>query len=376
MEHITLQVTEKQHTVHLYVGKDLFKNSSLWQHIIDNSSSIVLITDVNVYRSYRSFIHELAQVAPHIFIYILPAGESLKSRSIKETLEDELLRAHIDRYSSIVAFGGGTVTDLAGFLASTYLRGVQLYLIPTSLLAMVDASIGGKTAINTSLGKNLLGTFYSPKAVYIDISFLQTLSPQELISGFAEIIKYGCIYDARLFELLEKNMPEKISIDSLITIIKRSLKIKQEIVERDVCDQGMRHILNFGHTLAHGIELCEKYTISHGQAVALGILGEAYLSHHIGGLSYIDFMRIYALIKNYSFDLRISPDISPSDIFAATLRDKKTISLVPRCILLTAIGTVSSLPSYLHQVDKTYWMQVIHWLITNFSKTTHEKITH
>lgn len=367
MEHITLQVTEKQHTVHLYIGKDLFENSNLWQQIIDNSSSIVLITDVNVYRSYTSFIHELAQVTPHIFIYILPAGESLKSRSIKEKLEDELLCAHVDRYSSIVALGGGTVTDLAGFLASTYLRGVQLYLIPTSLLAMVDASIGGKTAINTSLGKNLLGTFYFPQAVYVDISFLQTLSPQELISGFAEIIKYGCIYDAKLFELLEKNIPEKISIDSLITIIKRSLKIKQEIVERDVCDQGMRHILNFGHTLAHSIELCEKFAISHGQAVALGILGEAYLSHHIGGLSYIDFMRIYALIKNYSFDLRISPDISASDIFAATLRDKKTISSVPHCILLTVIGTVSNRPSYLHRVDKTYWIQVIHWLITNFS---------
>lgn len=367
MEHSTLQVTEKQHTVDLYVGKDLFENSSLWQQIIDNSSSIVLITDVNVYRSYTSFIHELVQVTSHIFVYILPSGESLKSRIIKETLEDELLRAHIDRHSSIVAFGGGTITDFAGFLASTYLRGVQLYLIPTSLLAMIDASIGGKTAINTSLGKNLLGTFYFPKAVYIDISFLQTLSPQELISGFAEIIKYGCIYDATLFELLEKNIPEKISIASLIAIIKRSLKIKQEIVERDLYDQGMRHILNFGHTLAHSIELCEKYTISHGQAVALGILGEAYLSHHIGGLSYIDFMRIYTLIKNYSFDLRISSHISPSDIFTATLRDKKTISLVPHCVLLTAIGTVSNRPSYLHLVDKTYWMQVIHWLITNFS---------
>lgn len=367
MEYTTLQVTEKQHRVDLYVGKGLFENSNLWQKIIDNSSSIVLITDVTVYRSYTSFIHELTQITPHISVFILPSGESLKSRIIKETLEDELLRSHIDRYSSIVAFGGGTVTDLAGFLASTYLRGVQLYLIPTSLLAMIDASIGGKTAINTALGKNLLGTFYFPKAVYIDISFLQTLSHQEFISGFGEIIKYGCIYDVKLFELLEKHVPEEISIDSLITIIKRSVKIKQEIVERDVCDQGIRHILNFGHTLAHSIELCEKYTISHGQAVALGILGESYLSHHIGELSYTDFMRIYTLINNYSFDLTISSHISPSALFDATLRDKKTASSIPHCVLLTKIGTVSNRPSYLHLVDKPYWMQVIHWLLTNFS---------
>ncbi|MGL4348361.1 MAG: 3-dehydroquinate synthase [Chlamydiales bacterium] len=377
MEHITLQVIEKQHTTHLYIGKNLFANSSLWQQIIDNSSSIVLITDSNVYRCYTNFIHKLVQVTSHIFVYILPSGESLKSRHVKEKLEDELFQRHIDRYTSIVAFGGGTITDLAGFLASTYLRGVQLHLIPTSLLSMIDASIGGKTAINTSLGKNLLGTFYFPKTVYIDIWFLKTLSSQELISGFAEIIKYGCIYDATLFELLEKNIPnwEEESIDSLLLIIKRSVEIKQNIVQLDLYDQGIRHILNFGHTLAHAIEVCEKYTISHGQAVAIGILGEAYLSYHMKRLSYSDFMRIYSLIKNYSFDLRISSHISSSDILAATLRDKKTISSVPHCVLLTAIGTVSNHPSYLHLVDEVYWSQVIHWLISNFSDRTHEKTT-
>lgn len=378
MEHITLQVIEKPQTVHLYIGKYLFKNPSLWQQIIHSSSSIVMITDTNIYRLYGNFIHELIEKASRILVYILPSGETLKCRNIKEKLEDELLKAHVDRNTSIVAFGGGTITDLGGFLASTYLRGVQLHFIPTSLLAMIDASIGGKTAINTSLGKNLLGTFYFPKTVCIDISFLQTLSCAELISGFAEIIKYGCIYDATLFQLLENNVPnwEKKSIDSLLSIIKRSVEIKKSIIEKDLYDQGIRHILNFGHTLGHAIEVCAKYTISHGQAVALGMVGEAYLSYYLGVLSYEDFMRIWTLIKKYSFDLSLSSSISASEILSAIMRDKKTISSVPHCILLVSIGTVSNHPNYLHLVEETKWNHVIDWLLNNFSHALYEKITY
>lgn len=378
MELITLQVTEKQHTVHLYVGKYLFKNPSLWQQIINSSSSIVIITDTNIYRLYGNFIHELIEKASRIFVYILPSGETLKCRNIKEKLEDELLKAHVDRNTSIVAFGGGTITDLGGFLASTYLRGVQLHFIPTSLLAMIDASIGGKTAINTSLGKNLLGTFYFPKTVCVDLSFLQTLSSAELISGFAEIIKYGCIYDATLFQLLENNVPnwEKKSIDSLLSIIKRSIEIKKSIIEKDIYGQGVRHILNFGHTLGHAIEVCTKYTISHGQAVALGMVGEAYLSYYLGVLSYEDFLRIWTLIKKYSFDLSLSSSISASAIWRAIMRDKKTISSVPHCILLVSIGTVWNHPNYLHLVEETKWNHVIDWLLNNFSHALYEKITY
>lgn len=366
MKHTTLQITKKQHTMHLYAGKELFINNDLWQKIIDDSSSIVLITDTNVYRYYTNFIHKLTELTPHILVYIIPAGESSKSRVMKEKLEDQLMHARIDRNSSIVALGGGTVTDLAGFIASTYLRGISLYLIPTSLLAMVDASIGGKTAINTAMGKNLLGSFYFPKAIYIDTFFLQTLPKQELISGLAEIIKYGCIYDASLFELLERTA-SKHSIDFLTTVIDRSLMIKQEIVKRDVYNKEFRHILNFGHTLGHGIELCERYTLSHGQAVALGMLGEAYLSHHMGRLPCHDFVRICSLIKECAFDLRISSHLSPLGLFNALTRDKKTTSQVPHCVLLTAIGTVSKDSNYLYLIDKSHWMEVIQWLITNFS---------
>lgn len=366
MKHTTLQITKKQHTVQLYVGQNLFINNNLWRKIINQSSSVVLITDSNVYRYYKNFIHKLTELTPHILVYIIPAGESSKSRSMKEKLEDELLNAGVDRNSSIVALGGGTVTDLAGFIASTYLRGISLYLLPTSLLAMVDACIGGKTAINTAVGKNLVGTFYFPNAIYIDITFLQTLPSQELISGLAEIIKYGCIYDASLFELLE-NTESKHSIDFLMTIIDRSLMIKQEIVKRDVYNKEFRHILNFGHTLGHGIELCEKYTLSHGQAVALGMLGEAYLSHRMRILSYKDFVRIYSLIKKCAFDLRISSHITPMELFYALTRDKKTTSQVPHCVLLKAIGTVSKDSSYLYLIDKARWMEIIQWLITNFS---------
>lgn len=366
MKHTTLQITKKQHVVQLYIGKDLFINNDLWQKIIDQSSSIVLITDTNVYRYYRNFINELTELTPHILVYIIPAGEASKSRAMKEKLEDELLKAHIDRNSSIVAFGGGTVTDLAGFIASTYLRGISLYFIPTSLLAMVDASIGGKTAINTAMGKNLLGSFYFPKAIYIDTLFLLTLPKEELISGLAEIIKYGCIYDASLFELLESTA-SKHSIDFLTTLIHRSLMIKQEIVKQDIYNKEFRHILNFGHTLGHGIELCERYTLSHGQAVALGMLGEAYLSYRMGNLPYNDFERICSLIKQSAFDLKISSHISASGLFNALTRDKKNTSQIPHCILLKAIGTVSKHSSYLYLIDKPHWMEVIQWLITNFS---------
>ncbi len=235
------------------------------------------------------------------------------------------------------------VTDLVGYVASTYCRGVPWMALPTTLLGMVDAAIGGKTGVNTPHGKNLIGSFYPPVAVIADVAVLKSLPKEEWRNGIVEMIKHACIADTSFFDQLESSMESLFEEDEiLLHLIEQSCLIKKRIVEQDERESGMRELLNFGHTIGHAIEHLENYRLSHGEAVALGILVEAQLSVQIGLLASADFMRLQALLKSYELSLRTKV-FNNKEKFLEQLRlDKKSKAAVPHFVLLKKIGEAHS----------------------------------
>jgi len=253
-----------------------------------------------------------------------------------------VLKARFDRDSLFVAFGGGVVGDITGFVASTYMRGVKYVQVPTTLLAQVDSSVGGKTGINHPLGKNMIGTFYQPSLVVIDVDTLKTLPDKELSAGVAEIIKYGVIADKELFGFLENKGKEAfINKDNLIRIIKRSCEIKADIVSIDEREAGLRAVLNFGHTVGHAIENVTDYKrFLHGEAVAMGMCAAADLAVRLGILQKKDAARIKGLIELYNLPVKIPSDIDVSAILCAMEIDKKVRAGRLRFILPESIGNI------------------------------------
>lgn len=265
------------------------------------------------------------------------AGETFKTRKTKEEVENALIEKGCNQDYCIIALGGGVVNDLVGFVAATFYRGVPWIYIPTTFLSVVDACIGGKTGVNTAYGKNLIGTFYPPVHVLIDPRFLSTLSEKQWRNGMAEVIKHSLIASPSLFKELQK-VHYPIAKESLMPIIYKNLAIKTSIVKKDPLEQKKyRRILNFGHTIAHAIETLENFQIDHGEAVALGILAESYLSTQFG-LPYSEFDEIHSLIESFKFPLTLSQKY-PLDMWDAVLsKDKKTKGGQPRFVLLKKIG--------------------------------------
>lgn len=299
-----------------------------------------------------------------IDLFTFPAGEAHKTRATKSLLEDQLLEKGFSRDTCIVAFGGGVVTDLAGYIAATYCRGVSLVTIPTSLLAMVDASIGGKTGVNTAQGKNMIGCIYQPKKVLIDPTLLQTLPLHELRQGIIEMIKHGLITDHHYFEELEKQMNHLLArdLEVLEKAIYESCRIKKEIVEEDERESGKRHLLNFGHTVAHALESLTKYRMPHGEAVAIGILVESYLSTKLGDLDNDALTRIHNLLIACGIPLHF-PSFSASDIFEAMTVDKKSLKGKPRCVILNKIGEAARFgSSYCTVIEQKWLSEAIDWV--------------
>src|SRR5579885_837947 len=242
--------------------------------------------------------HENTRSLPVGEHFTFPRGEEYKTRAIKEHLEDELLKAGFGRDAVIVGFGGGIVTDVAGFVAATFCRGVPYFAIPTTLLGMVDAAIGGKTAVNTPFAKNAIGAFHPPAGIFIDTSFLQTLSEKQLQEGLAEIIKHALIASEELFAFLGGNYPlwKARDVSFIETLIYRSCAIKADVVKRDPREKGMRRILNFGHTVGHALEVATSHRITHGEAVAVGMMAECRLSQF---LPWADLKKIEELYSLY-----------------------------------------------------------------------------
>ena len=247
---------------------------------------VVIITDSEVGPRYAKRV--TAALATHrAEVLTIPSGESHKTRGTWASLTDQLLSKGFGRDTTIVALGGGVVGDVAGFVAATYMRGVPVVHVPTTLLAMVDASVGGKTGVDTPAGKNLVGAFHQPVAVVIDPLVLQTLPVEHLRAGFAEVVKHGVVADADYFERVSafgKHLPlaSQQSLPELTAIIERSVEIKAAIVTRDERESGLRKVLNFGHTIGHAIEAATQFETLHGQALAIGLVAEARLAERMG----------------------------------------------------------------------------------------------
>ncbi len=272
---------------------------------------------------------------------ILPDGEQHKTFATLQTIFDALLEQRHSRHTTLVALGGGVVGDMVGFAAACYQRGVDFIQVPTTLLAQVDSSVGGKTAVNHPRGKNMIGAFHQPRRVVIDTTVLATLPAREFAAGLAEIIKYGCIRDAVFFDWLEANMDALLARDAqvLSRAIARSCEIKAEVVAADEREGGLRAILNFGHTFGHAIETHTGYgSWLHGEAVAAGMVLAADLSHRLGAVSESDVERIEALIERAGLPGSAPSDLSTGRFVELMGVDKKVIDGRLRLITLAGLG--------------------------------------
>jgi len=276
----------------------------------------------------------------HLFFKVKP-GERSKNLSTARRLWNELAESKVDRGWWLASFGGGMVGDLAGFVAASYMRGLNFLQIPTTLLAQVDASIGGKVAIDHPKGKNLLGFFYQPRFVLVDVSFLQTLSPRQYRNGLAEVIKYGAIKDRELLELLkdEERRIKGKDDDILAEIVKRCVKIKADYVEKDEEDVlGIRAQLNFGHTIGHILERESGFRLLHGEAISIGMVFAGELSRRMGFLSQEEVFFLKSILSSYGLPLKITFPISVERIIEGLVWDKKAKEGKIRFVLLRGLG--------------------------------------
>ncbi len=335
MEKVAVELGDRSYPIH--IGSGIL--SGIGGYL--PTGDVYILTNPLVDRLYggavRDGIEREGGVAHSI---IVPDGETSKDFAHLQQVYDDLAANGAQRKTPLVALGGGVIGDLGGFAAATFMRGIPFVQIPTTLLSQVDSSVGGKTAINHPLGKNLIGAFYQPKFVFIDIKTLGTLPRDEYVSGLAEVLKYGIALDGGLFELLEKNRNEILEKQpgQLVTIIKKSVQIKADIVRQDEREAGLRSVLNFGHTIGHAVERLVGYgRIKHGDAVAKGMAFSAGLSVKMGLISGDDRDRIIGLLTSYGFDLSIPP-FNARDYRQALVVDKKSDGATINFVLIEGIG--------------------------------------
>lgn len=290
-------------------------------------SRYFIITDSNVAELLGHDLLRLlyeSQIPAHMITF--PSGEESKNMATITEMARQMVADGADRHSAIIALGGGVAGDMAAFLSSIYMRGIPFVQIPTTLLAQVDSSVGGKTGVDLPEGKNLLGTFCQPERVYSDIGVLATLTESEYRNGLAEVIKYGMIRDADFFAYLEKNTENilKLEPETVAHMVKVSCCIKADVVSKDEKEGGLRRILNFGHTIGHAIETAADYKMPHGEAVSLGMMAISDISVHRDLMDLKDYMRLCVLLENFSLPLKISYEIKVEDIMASMKNDKKS----------------------------------------------------
>ncbi|MFO7870052.1 MAG: 3-dehydroquinate synthase [Kiritimatiellia bacterium] len=314
----------------------------------ENSGKALIISDTHVAPLHGDkCAAALKKQGYDVLRAVVPAGEQSKSFRCLRRLCSQAVDSGLDRSSTIVALGGGMTGDLAGFAAAIYMRGIRLIQVPTTLLAMVDSSVGGKTAINLEKGKNLVGAFYQPEEVRADLTTLKTLPEKEYVSGLAEVVKYGVIRDAEFFTGLEENVDGLLERDVSVleNVVARCCEIKAEIVAADERESGQRAALNFGHTLAHALEQCSGYgKWLHGEAVSVGMVYASGLSVTVNGMPAADRQRIVALLKRLG--LPTVPGAGRKrppwrKIRRAVTADKKALEGIPRFVLCGRIGSVT-----------------------------------
>jgi 3-dehydroquinate synthase len=305
---------------------------------------IIVVSNPMVFKRYGQLVVDSLTVAGFtVSTCLLPAGERYKTLNSLQKIYDQAIEQRLERSSTLLALGGGVIGDMTGFAASSWLRGVNFIQVPTSLLAMVDASIGGKTGVNHPRGKNLIGAFYQPRLVMIDPTVLQTLPEREWRAGMAEVIKYGIIWDAELFEMLEKadRLDRLTSLsDTLITeILRRSAQAKVDVVSQDEKEAGIRAILNYGHTIGHAVESLTGYkVVNHGEAVAIGMVAAGQLGVDLDLWSAAAAARQDAVIVKTGLPIKLPPGLSIPAIVTALSLDKKVQAGRVRFVLPTKIG--------------------------------------
>jgi 3-dehydroquinate synthase len=307
---------------------------------IGEFSSVHIVSSNRVWRAVGKKISRGLSAYSGAQIHLFDDAESAKNLQSVEAIARKLVRAGADRKSLLVAVGGGVVGDVVGFVAASYLRGIALVQVPTTVVAQVDSAVGGKTGVNLPEGKNLVGAFYPPKLVLVDPEILDTLPPREFRSGLAEVIKYGVIADSKLFAFLEQSIKRILARDSraLEHIIRRSIEIKARVVSRDERESGLREILNYGHTFAHALESVTRYTkFQHGEAVALGMMCAALLGHETIKTPADDVARIVSLVRQIG-PFPKWPSVPPSRLFDAMRADKKTKAGKVRFVLSARLG--------------------------------------
>ncbi|MCS1412259.1 MAG: 3-dehydroquinate synthase [Verrucomicrobia subdivision 3 bacterium] len=329
----------------ILVGGKLFSQLGQRCRQLRLGSRCVVVTDSVVGPRYgKRALRALKGAGFDAALHSVPAGESSKSLKQVQAGYDHLAKLRLERGSFVVALGGGVVGDLAGFLAMSYLRGIDFVQVPTTLLAQVDSSVGGKVGVNLKAGKNLVGAFYQPRLVLCDLDVLKSLPPREFRAGMAEVIKYGIIYDARLFSLIEREHPKIMQQDRrlLARIIARSCQIKADVVAQDEKERGLRAILNFGHTIGHALESITRYgEYLHGEAISIGQVAAAMLSARQLGLDPVAVERIRGLFGSIGLPVTVSlSGQQERKLFEAMRLDKKVSGGKVQFVLAKQIGQV------------------------------------
>jgi 3-dehydroquinate synthase len=337
----TVTVSHALGSYQVSVGPGLLERMPTIAAGLFSSRRTAMIADDTVFALYTA--GRFGTVSWNGETLLVPPGESSKSRDLWARLTDELLERRFGRDSGLIGFGGGVVGDLAGFVAATYMRGVPYVLVPTTLLAMLDASVGGKTAVNAPQGKNLIGAFHPPAAVIADPLTLATLPEREYRSGLAEAVKHGLIADADYFVWLEIEAAAILRRDpaTVARLVHRSVQIKAEIVSADERESGRRAMLNAGHTVAHALEQLSGYRLPHGEAVALGLLAECDVAERLGmalpGLR----ARVATLLEHLGLPVRLGPSLNPQAAVAHMASDKKNRGASIHCALPAGLGRMN-----------------------------------
>jgi 3-dehydroquinate synthase len=338
---IEIPVSLHERSYSIVVGKgEAIQNPALGK-LIRSSTKVFLITNGTIWGKYARLIHSPHSIMARSIPLLIPDGERFKNLGWYQKLCREIVRRGADRKSLILALGGGVVGDISGFVAASVLRGLPLAHIPTTLLAQIDSSIGGKTGVNLPEGKNMVGAFYQPALVVTDPTFLKTLPLRELRAGLYEAIKYGVVLDRNLFDFLEANMQGILGCDlqALETVIRHCASAKAEIVRQDERESGLRKILNFGHTFGHALEARTSYRrFKHGEAVGWGSMMATRLAEKLSLISPVDSKRIITCIRAVGKLPRIS-DRSASTVLSRMQHDKKSIAGTLQFVLPTGIGS-------------------------------------
>ncbi|KAB3529232.1 3-dehydroquinate synthase [Alkaliphilus pronyensis] len=337
MERLYIDLGEASYFINIKGG--LLKNLTDY---INGADQYIIITDTNVDNIYS---YEIAEALKDNLYhkYIIPSGEASKNYNEAMKILSFMIEKNSTRKTTIIALGGGVVGDIAGFCASIFMRGVGFIQVPTTLLAQVDSSVGGKTAVNLPMGKNLIGTFYQPSTVIIDTELLRSLSRKEIISGIGEIVKYGVVYDYSFLKFIKENLSQIIALEPLtITyVIKKCCQIKAEVVSRDERELRFRKILNYGHTIGHAIEAITDYKkYTHGEAVLCGMYLEAMLSMELELLDKCYYQEILNIIQDSYGEVKLS-DISREKLIEALAKDKKNVGGKISFILPTTYAKVT-----------------------------------